>query len=730
MTHPQLDLAYRYAQYTHRNIFLTGKAGTGKTTFLRQLKDKTHKRMIVVAPTGVAAINAGGVTIHSFFQLAPGLFLPGITLYNKQETQHKYSYSKHKINILRSIDLLVIDEISMVRADLLDAIDDVLRRYQSRSLPFGGVQLLMIGDLQQLSPVTTEAEWQILKEHYNTPYFFSSKALQKTNYTTIELTQVFRQSDADFVSLLNQVRVNQISPEALRMLNARYMPSFSPSEKEGYITLTTHNYQAQEINRRKLETLPTQEQTYTARIEGDFPQLSYPTDLDLTLKVGAQVMFCKNDPSAEKQYYNGKIGRVVRLTSNSVTVSCQKEATEELTLDEQLIEVSAQEWTNAKYVTNEKTGEITEEIVGKYIQIPLKTAWAITIHKSQGLTFDKAIINAGGAFSHGQVYVALSRCRTLEGIVLSTPITPGAVMSDPHVVSYNRFIEENQPDHAQLAQDERQYIEDVLCEIFDFERLDMRLRYLVRLVEEHLSRLYPHYVERLKTAAKEEETALLEVGKTFHRQIAQLIRLHEDFADNEHLHQRIHKAIVYFTRHTAEILGEWIEEGLPDIDNKQTREQMEKEFDLLKSDYDLKMLLFIKNARGFSLKNYWDAKAQITMQQSEGKPSSGKRRKGETTERKSRKKDENKKELTSLSSDIKHPILYDRLRNWRKEKAAEHGVPPYTILKSVSLIGIVNLLPSTGKELMSISGIGKKVITAFGKELLEIIDEYRERLMN
>ena len=290
MENQELEMAYNYAQYTHRNIFLTGKAGTGKTTFLRRLQKMTKKRMIILAPTGVAAINAGGVTIHSFFQLAPGLYLPGKDIAGR-EKKSKYSYSKHKINILRTLDLLVIDEISMVRCDLLDAIDEVLRRYQNRYVPFGGVQLLMIGDLQQLAPVAKEDEWQILKENgYTSPYFFGSQALRQTNYTTIELKQVFRQADQDFVDLLNQVRDNRLTRETLATLNARVIPNFQPKDEEGYITLTTHNYQAADINTMRMMQLPTQPIQYKAAIEGEFPEMSYPTDVELTLKIGAQVM--------------------------------------------------------------------------------------------------------------------------------------------------------------------------------------------------------------------------------------------------------------------------------------------------------------------------------------------------------------------------------------------------------------------------------------------------------
>ena len=304
-TNPQLELAFNFLEYTGTSIFLTGKAGTGKTTFLRELNRRSPKGMIVVAPTGVAAINAGGVTIHSFFQLPFGPYVPGRTEENRSgEKRFNHKFGREKINIIRSMDLLVIDEISMVRADLLDAVSDMLCRYRDRSKPFGGVQLLMIGDLQQLAPVVKEEEWGILKHIYPSPFFFCSKALQTVAYQCIELTHVYRQSDSVFIHLLNKIRDNQVDLATLKALNSRYIPGFNPDDSEGYITLTTHNYQAQQINNRKLDALEGRAYTYSAEVKDDFPEYAFPTDQHLVLKKGAQVMFVKNDSSAEKRYYN------------------------------------------------------------------------------------------------------------------------------------------------------------------------------------------------------------------------------------------------------------------------------------------------------------------------------------------------------------------------------------------------------------------------------------------
>lgn len=717
-------MAYNYAQYTRRNIFLTGKAGTGKTTFLRHLEQQTNKRMIIVAPTGVAAINAGGVTIHSFFQLAPGMNLPGQNIVGR-EKKSKYSYSKHKINILRTLDLLVIDEISMVRCDLLDAIDEVLRRYQNRYLPFGGVQLLMIGDLQQLAPVAKEDEWQILKENgYTSPYFFGSQALQKTNYTTIELKQVYRQADPTFVNILNQVRDNCMTEETVRTLNARVNRNFHPDDTEGYITLTTHNAQASDINAMRMMQLPTQPLKYKATISGDFPELSYPTEEELTLKIGAQVMFCKNDPN--HAYYNGKIGRVVKCDTNRVWVECMPDSMEKNLgigqAEPQTIVVMPQEWANTKYTTNAKTGKIIEETVGKFIQIPLKTAWAITIHKSQGLTFDHAIIQADRAFSPGQVYVALSRCRTLDGLVLSRPIPASAITVDPQVMQFNRFVEQNQPDNRQLIEDRRQCIEEILIQIFNFDQLQTRLNYLVRLADEHLFKLYPNFTRKLKmirdemegvTDAQKKESPV-HVGRVFQNVIHQMMPLTEDFDDNKKLHERLNKGFAWFLNRTVELLQDFISEGLPIIENRNTKDQMDREFELFSIDYTMKIKIFTNCLGGFSLKAYWDAKAQASMNDDN--------KKAEQKTAKAAKPKEPEKIKVDANDDIMNFQIYEALREWRYNKSLDLKVTPYTIMRNITIIALANNTPRNKKDLLKIPGIGKKMLETYGDEILEIIE--------
>ena len=480
----QLKLAYDLILSTNRNLFLTGKAGTGKTTFLRLLKASLPKRMIVVAPTGVAALNAGGVTIHSFFQLSFGPKIPGRYLSDHPDAEgfdpaqrRGFRFSRQKMEIIRNLDLMIIDEISMVRADLLDGVDDVLRRYRDPGRPFGGVQLLMIGDLLQLAPVVTDEDKQILEEYYDGPFFFNSRALQATEYFCIDLQKVYRQKDPFFIDLLNRIRENRLDEIGTEMLLKRYKPGFSPPDKEGYITLTTHNYQAVGINERKLSMLPGNTKVFKAVVSGDFPEYIYPTEPLLQLKIGAQVMFCKNDMGFEKKYYNGKIGIVVGLNDDLVEVRCPGE--------EETITVGCEIWENIKYEMDEPSGVISEKVIGSFAQVPFKLAWAITIHKSQGLTFEKAVVDAGSAFAFGQVYVALSRCKTLEGLVLRSVITSRCLFRDPEL---DRFVEESAtraPDPFSIQTASLLYQRNLVSELFDFTAERSKLYFLAKIAGEH-----------------------------------------------------------------------------------------------------------------------------------------------------------------------------------------------------------------------------------------------------
>lgn len=476
-TNQELKTAWDFVEHTGVSIFLTGKAGTGKTTFLQEVARHSAKTMIVVAPTGVAAVNAGGVTIHSFFQLPLSPFVPGA------EQRDRYGFAKDKLRIVRALDLLVIDEISMVRADLLDAIDAALRKYRRSPLPFGGVQLLMIGDLQQLAPVVTPADEAMIKPYYDTPYFFSSHALAKIPYVTIQLSRVFRQQNLEFVNLLNHVRTGFLTPEDHAMLSSRLDPNFRPAANSDYIRLTTHNAMADDYNATSLQMLPGQSRRYSAEITGNFPEMSYPTARDLQLKTGAQVMFIKNDTEAGR-YYNGRIGHVTGLDNGKVYVRCPGDA--------QDIEVVPQKWENSKYTINETTNTIETKVDGEFSQLPLRLAWAVTIHKSQGLTFDHVIIDAGRSFAPGQVYVALSRCRTLKGIVLATPISDSTLRNDLTVTEYISHQDAAARESLEhLPAIKTAFRRHLMNELFNFRDITDQQGALQRLVAKELAHSYP-----------------------------------------------------------------------------------------------------------------------------------------------------------------------------------------------------------------------------------------------
>ncbi len=532
---PQFDLAFEYVRNTGKNIFLTGKAGTGKTTFLHEIKRESSKRVVVTAPTGVAAINAGGMTLHSFFQLPLGLHLPDTS----REANNQRRFSRDKIQLLRTLDLLVIDEISMVRADLLDAVDDVLRRYRDDSRAFGGVQLLMIGDLHQLPPVVKPEDWELLRPHYVTPYFFGSLALQRTDMVAIELKHIFRQSDRRFIDLLDKVRNNQIDAQVLESLNSRYIPGFQPDVKEAYITLTSHNASSYDLNAQRLESLPEPSRTFKAKIVGDFPETSFPTEETLEFKKGAQVMFVRNDLSPEKRYFNGKIGKIIRLAGEEIFVRCKDERED--------IAVTPIEWQNIKYSINEETKEIKEDVLGTFTQYPLKLAWSITIHKSQGLTFDRVIIDARSAFAHGQVYVALSRCRSFEGIVLSSRLNPSSVKTDLVVKAYSEKNARNMPTEAHLRQSKREYQETLVRELFDFSALNSNLQGLMRLVQGHSGALSAEGLSRFNTLVAKTVTEILSIAEKFAPQLHSYFSQPELPEENESLRERLRKAGGYFS---------------------------------------------------------------------------------------------------------------------------------------------------------------------------------------
>ncbi len=696
-SNPELQLAYDFVEHTDRNIFLTGKAGTGKTTFLHNLRKSTHKRMIVTAPTGVAAINAGGVTLHSFFQLPFGPFVPDSEAYGRQN-QHRFS--REKIDIVRSLDLLIIDEISMVRADLLDGVDGVLRRYRRNNLPFGGVQLLMIGDLQQLSPVVTEDDRTILREFYSSMYFFGCRALSLSDLEVIELKHIYRQSDNRFIDILNKVRDNRLDQASLQELNSRYRKDFMPGDNEGYITLSTHNRSADAINESRFKCLHEKPHSFNAEIEGDFPEYSYPTSPVLTLKKGAQVMFVKNDPSPEKLYFNGKIGRITRIGDRSVFVKCPG--------DDGEITVEPVIWENIKYRIDSETREITEEKVGKFVQIPLKLAWAITIHKSQGLTFEKAVIDAKAAFVHGQVYVALSRCKTFEGLVLSSPIPASAIKTDEAVSQFIVQTSQAPPSTEKLETAKVFYQQRLLTECFDFARMRALLSRLIQVLRTNAGTIRTSSAGDLHEMEARAMAEIFVVSEKFHRQLTGLFAEDKRPEADPAVFERVTKAGVYFEEKLDSILWDCLTTLTIDTDNKEIAKVAKGALDELKKETAVKLAAVRSCKPGFSPGRYLRA---VSSAEIDLKPN--------------KKRESRTKEHTL--PEIGHPEIFQILKDWRAAKAGEAGVPHYQILHQNVLIQIAATLPDSPAALMSIEGIGKRLFKRYGKDLLALVSSYRQK---
>ena len=598
MENKELRNAWEFAEHTGISIFLTGKAGTGKTTFLKALKEHSSKRIIVVAPTGVAAINAGGVTIHSFFQLPLSPYVPGTTF------KDRYDFGKEKRRIIRTLDMLVIDEISMVRSDLLDAIDNVLRRYRDPTLPFGGVQLLMIGDLHQLTPVVTPRDEELLRPYYDTPYFFGSHALQQTSYVTIQLTHVYRQQDQVFIDILNHVRDGVPTAEDLARLNARCKPMFIPKPEEGYIRLTTHNRMADSYNDNELHKLPGKRYVFKAEIEKEFPESSYPADVNLELKQGAQVMFIKNDPSPSHLYYNGRIGHVVGFEEGKIVVKCPG--------DDYTISVEPAEWENTRYAINEETKVIEPQVLGVFRQYPLRLAWAITIHKSQGLTFEHAIIDASASFASGQVYVALSRCKSLEGLVLASQIQPRNIIGDARVNDYiARQQTEAEKSIEALPALKEEYYRTQLYDLFNFMPLFAAEQQLHRLLLEYF-RQFPKLTNYHGTVIDQLKQKVIDVALRWRTVIQQTTA--------EGLHapaflERVKRSASYFVTELEKMLPDAIEKTkMASTNNKRGMQLFDERYkDLWLAYLSKDRLLRAMEETPFTVSAYMQAKQEATL---------------------------------------------------------------------------------------------------------------------
>jgi energy-coupling factor transporter ATP-binding protein EcfA2 len=647
---PAMQLATDYLESTNTVVFLTGKAGTGKTTFLQNLKQVSKKKLAVAAPTGVAAINAGGMTIHSLFQLPFGPLLPGG---NEQPDVH---YSQEKKELLGNLELLIIDEISMVRPDVLDQIDLILRNIKGSAHPFGGVQLLLIGDLSQLSPIIRDDEWGMLRRYYPTPYFFSALVMQKTPYVRIELDHVYRQKEQTFVDILNEVRNQQISTDSLALLNARHVPDFRPASDNPYITLTTHNSIAQQVNTEFLQALQGQEFEFAATVKGDFPKDAYPTETNLKLKAGAQVMFVKNDSSAEKLYYNGKIGTVIRVDGSTVLVRCGRENE---------IAVEAVEWTNIKYRLEDEA--IGESNSGSFAQIPLKLAWAITIHKSQGLTFDRAIIDVSEAFASGQAYVALSRCRTLSGMVLRNPISAHNIIGDPAVIRFNGQAGIIKPDAQTLQRDQALYEQYLLGELFNFASFQTRLKGFEMLLPDS-------------------EKEIIQVAGKFTRQ------LHAG---------RSPRAAAYFLEKLTNAT-ESLHRQLPGLIG-QSKESAKKADELITWLMNRIRLMEHFAQTPFTADGY----LALT---------------------KNNIKTHDRSYLKALNA-LPNEKLYEQVLSWREKAAAKNNIMPNMVLTEKTAAAIAEKLPATLKALSGIKGVGAQKAAQHGAELIGLIRAYQQELL-
>ncbi|WP_294067584.1 HRDC domain-containing protein [Proteiniphilum sp. UBA1028] len=685
------ECAKEFVTHTGRNIFITGKAGTGKTTFLRHFRAETTRQVAVVAPTGVAAINAGGATIHSFFQLPFTPFTPTPAGREALITRIKMNSSRRRV--IRELEVLVIDEVSMVRADVLDAIDTVLRSVRHRrSEPFGGVQLVFIGDVYQLSPVAKADEWRILSEYYQGIYFFHSHVIQEHPPVYVEFDRIFRQSDDLFIDVLNQVRNDSLSPEGFELLQNRYDPHFNPTPDENYITLTTHNFSADAINTAELGKINTDAHPYHAVVKGEFPENAFPVERVLTLKEGAKVMFVKNDMEAPRRYFNGKIGTITRIMEESVTVLCPDD-TEEITVSPVL-------WENIRYTTHPETNTVEEEIIGTYKQVPLRLAWAITIHKSQGLTFDKAIIDAGKAFSPGQVYVALSRCRSLDSLVLKSPINRYSIGVDEQVVRFSSSKPEESRVAAELRLAKEQFSINLLLQLYDFEPLLQTARSWYSDTKENESSFSEETVPFVSEICNQ-LTELEQVAGKFRIQLQHITG--QIPVDKAFFAERLRASSSYFTEKIG-ILLRTLQESAATTDSKANAQQYDEDIASLFSAAALKAHLISATSDNFNIESYYNARRQFRQP-----PFSFT----------SYSRDRTGVQLKSI-----HPELLSELVQLRNRISKEENLPVYIVASVKTLVQMADYLPETEKELLKIHGFGKVKAERFGTQFLEMIHNY------
>ena len=689
------NLAFDFVMQTNRSIFITGKAGTGKTTFLHRLREGAYKQMAVVAPTGVAAINAGGVTMHSFFQLPFGPFVP--TEEGRRDFLSKQRISRQRRNVLRELELLVIDEISMVRADLLDAMDTVLRSVRRRhNEPFGGVQVVFIGDMYQLSPVARDEEWSLLSRYYEGIYFFYSHVLRERPPVYIEFDTIFRQSDSRFIELLNQVRNDRLTTEGYELLQSRYDPNYRSGGDDDGIVLTTHNYKADAINREELERIEAESFELEAVVKGEFGEGAFPTEKVLELKVGARVMFVKNDTETPRRFYNGLLGTVSLYDEKKNVVYVLPSGG-----DDEPIAVEMAEWENIRYSTEKDSLLIKEEVVGSFRQFPLRLAWAVTIHKSQGLTFDKAVIDAGDSFAPGQVYVALSRCRSLEGITLLSPINSFTIRNDEKVVRFS----EGQADvgmlPAELDSSRVMFQLELLQGLFDFAPLTVSSKIWYKSTQENESSFVDvpfSFISDIIDRFVEMEA----VGRKF---IGQLRRLMLGGEMNEgHVSERLQAAVAYFSP-----LMEGVVKLLKKCDASTDNRAVATEFDGFVTD-----LFSVLSQKGymmqgvvedFSIEHFFELRRKFVLPAFKFTSYS-------------------RAKVADKVLDVEHGDLLTELINVRNRLADEGSVPVYIIAPLKTIREMAHYLPLDEKEMMKINGMGKVRFGKYGAHFLLAIRDY------
>lgn len=687
------DLAFRFVTETSENIFLTGKAGTGKTTFLKYLKDNCTKNVVVAAPTGVAAINAGGVTLHSLFQLPFHPFLP--TRNHKEELLGKIRYNKQRQQLLRKMELLVIDEISMVRCDVMDAIDTILKSIRNNyDTPFGGVQLLCIGDLHQLPPVAQNHEWAILQEYYSSPFFFDSFSIKEQMPLLIELNKIYRQKEDSFVMLLNKVRNNQMDADDFEDLHLRYDPLFSPMPGEKYITLTSHNKQAAEINQQKIENLFTSPFIYKAEVEEDFPEHIFPAEAELLLKEGAQVMFLKNDVIS-RRYFNGKIGLIKLLEKNKIIVDC----------DGVEIEVAKETWENTRYTLNKNDGKLEQETLGTFTQYPLRLAWAITIHKSQGLTFEKVMIDAGASFSSGQVYVALSRCTSLDGIVLLSKLSSATLFSNDNVIKGQQSLTHKGSLLERFTGARQVFTQQLISDIFSFNDIETAFTLLQHHIKQQQDKLNAEsitWIENLKQHFITDKS----IGLKFIDVVNGIMKEEPVIENNSIAQKRISDAANHFEPKFL-TCQKSLQNHLIVTEHKETANIINEQLNQLAlAVYSI--IYYLQYCKQpFSVTAFLQHKLKFAQP---------------------------KINLTCYASgkkesytDVVNTELYNTLKRWRDMKVEEEQLVIYMVANQATLKEIATFLPLTKKDLLQITGFGKAKVEKYGDEIIEAVEEFCSR---